>query len=187
MDLDGGQGQGQWSKHHGTGGCSVACTVHPALVCVARNCLVGGGGGGPRGPPHRRSPPLHAHIGGGGGPASVCWWDHGQCQGSNVWHAVAPKLGQRGQEVEDRGADGNHKGHGSPRTIRRGKRQKEASKEGSGQLMGKGDARAMEGRRTGDVRRTPRPNPCSHRDQEVTWGGKGGGTLTKMRLCSLTN
>ena len=40
VDLDG--GQGQWSAHHGTGHCPVACTVHPALVRAAHHCVVQG-------------------------------------------------------------------------------------------------------------------------------------------------
>ena len=103
--------------------------VQPAIVWF--------GGAKPRGPPHRRPPPLLAHFGGGGKPASVWWWDHGQCRGSDVRHGVAPVLWQRDQEGED-GVQMRPGGGMGASEAKEGGKEAEASKGGSGLLMGRG-------------------------------------------------
>ena len=149
------------------------------------------GGVRPRVPPQPDPPPLCAHTGGGGKPANVWWWDHGQWRRTDAHHGVAycwgsgTKRGRIGGQMEPEGA-------WEPKKKNKGKRsQKEAGKDGSGMLMGKGrrkvDAEAMQGRRIGEARTTRGPNPCSRMDEEVTQGGKGGGGRRTMRLCSLTS
>ena len=120
--------------------------VQPAIVWFR--------GGRPCRPLHRHPPTLRAHSGGGGRPTGVCWWDHGQCWGSDVRRGVVPVLWQRDQEGEDTDAESNRRGHGSHRSKR------------------SGDARAMQVRCKGytpAMRGGPRgPYLGSHTDQELT-------------------
>ena len=148
-DPDG--GHGQWSAHHGAGGCSLACGVDLALVCVVRPCLVRGGR--PRTPPHRHPPPLR----------TFWWrWQARQCVvvgqrpmsrkrrapwgGPGAWGA-GPRGGGQGSRWGREGA------WQSEKEEKGKKRSREA--DGSGHGRCKGGACAMQGRRTGDARRTP--------------------------------
>ena len=152
-DPDG--GQGQWPAHRGIGDCPVACGVDLALVRAARHCLVPGRR--PRRPLHRHPPTLRAHSGGGGRPGGVWWWDHGQCWGSDVRHGVVPVLWRRDQEGEDSGVDENEWDPGNQEKRRC-----------------KGDASAMQGRHTGDARRTPRALPWQPHGSgaDLRWKGR---------------
>ena len=76
-------------------GCYVVCSVGPVLVCLAFHGLFTGAKM-PR-PLHGQPPPLRAHTRGGGKPASVWWWDHGQCWESDVCYGVALMLQKRDQ------------------------------------------------------------------------------------------
>ena len=146
-DPDG--GQGQWPAHRGTGDCPVACGVDLVLVRAARHCLVPGG---QTAQTPTSTPPLHcAHT-----PAGVWCWHHGQCWGSDVRHGVVPVLWQRDQEGEDTGADQNRRGHGSHKSKR------------------SGDASAMQGRHTGDARRTPWASPWQPHGSgaDLRWKGR---------------
>ena len=169
------------SGHTSSGGCSVACAVNLPLVRAPYPCFVraGGGGGRPHRPPHRQSPPLRADAGGGGRLTNVWWWDHNQYQGSMCAPWGGLSAGPAGTRGGGQGCRGGSLGATEAWEKGEGKRQKdgsalartwmgkreEAKKTGRGPLRGdrkaashngsaEDDARAMQGRHTGDARRT---------------------------------
>ena len=155
-DPDG--GQGQWRARRGTGDCHVACGVDVALVRAARHCLVPGGHTAQTPTP----PPPYT--------ARTLWWRWQARRGVVV--GPRPMLGKRrapwgcSSVVAAGPRGGGHRCRSEPQGAW------EPQKQNKGRC--KGDASAMQGRHTGDARRTPWALPWQQHGSgaDLRWKGR---------------